>query len=210
MDHHFNLRPPPPLHPGWSGSSEAHSSPWCWPPHAASHGGCSSSDTSWSDTSGICTTTDENSASGSGCVHTTTLHYFKTQQHPSKRVPYQNISVRINTAQNTSHGHSCTSKGINRKLAVQGVLGVGNCWCQCHWWSLQTTKGPASSRRDLDCGQGYCIAQWVEQAHQVGLGWNPASVGPLLHETRHCNHPVYKPLTWLDDWVDLYGWFEWV
>lgn len=52
----FNLHLPPPLHPGWSGSSGARSSPWCLPQRAASHEDCSSSGTSWSDTSGICKT----------------------------------------------------------------------------------------------------------------------------------------------------------
>lgn len=63
MNCKLNLHPPPPLHPGWSGSSGVHSSPWCSPQHAASHEDCSSSGISWSDTSGIwCNVTgDKNS-----------------------------------------------------------------------------------------------------------------------------------------------------
>lgn len=97
----------------------------------------------------------------------TQRHYIISKANnlrPPNWVPYQNISVWINTPQNTSHGHSCTSKGVNRKLAVQGVLGVGNCWCQCHWWSLETTKGAASSWRG---SVGWAGLVWI--LHLVAL-----------------------------------------
>lgn len=40
--------------PGWSGSSAAHKSPYQTLPLSANHEGCSSSGTSWLDTSDIC------------------------------------------------------------------------------------------------------------------------------------------------------------
>lgn len=52
---HPFTRPPQTRHPpGWSGSNAARTSPCQTPPPWASHAGCSSSGTSWWDTSGTC------------------------------------------------------------------------------------------------------------------------------------------------------------
>lgn len=50
----FTRLPPTHRPPGWSGSNAAHMSPCQTPPPWASHAGCSSSGTSWWDTSGTC------------------------------------------------------------------------------------------------------------------------------------------------------------